>query len=71
MKQIDANQYIPGVRALLEIMSSPSVNIPGQMLEGALSGKSILRGIASGQLVLCEESPPEPDGDGDDSPPAL
>lgn len=47
------------VQVLLAFLSDENVSIPGSMLEGIFSGKSLLRGIISGSLVVCQrrESP--------------
>lgn len=48
---------------LLAFLSDQSVSVPGNLLEGVVSGKSLLRGIVSGQLVLCQNQAGAPGGD--------
>ena len=44
---------------LLGILDSEAVSIPGNLSEGLSSGKSLLRGILQGNVVVCErKSPP-------------
>lgn len=49
--------------ALVEFLSSDDVKVPGHALESVMSGKSMLRAIASESLVLCqaEADPPVKD----------
>lgn len=46
----------PTVQALLLFLDSENIQIPGNLLESIVSGKSLLRALATGQLVLAQES---------------
>ena len=41
-------------QCLLAYLSDDSNSTPNNMLEGIVSGKSLLRAIISGQLIVCE-----------------
>jgi hypothetical protein len=44
---------------LLAFLSDEGVSIPGNLLEGVVSGKSLLRGIIQGQLQVCQIAAPQ------------
>lgn len=46
---------------LLTFLDSPGANVPGNLIEGVVSGKSMLRGLLSGSLVLCQPEQPKVD----------
>lgn len=41
-------------QALLALLSSDKTQIPGNLVEAVISGKSLLRAIAEGSVVVCE-----------------
>ena len=55
-------------QTLLAFLSDDSVSVPAPMIEGIVSGKSLLRGILSGQLAICQVGAPVQPGqdDGDE-----
>jgi len=44
---------------LLSFLSDASVSVPAPLVDGIVSGKSLLRGLVSGQLVVCTAVQPE------------
>ena len=83
LRPIQQDQVQKTVQVLLAFLSDDNVSIPGSMLEGIYSGKSLLRGIISGNLLVCENAdaqsgaappvppvPPVVEGDEDGSPEA-
>lgn len=46
-------------QVLLAAVSDEGCRIPGNLLEGVMSGKSLLQAILNGNLVVCQK--PEPD----------
>ena len=72
MKPLQAEQVQSTCQVLLAFLDSDGANVPGNMLEGVVSGKSLLRGILSGNLVVCQTGEPNlppgvepPEGDED------
>lgn len=54
-KPTDQQEQIKNVAGgLVTFLSDESVIVPGNMVEGIVSGKSLLRALAEGKLVLCE-----------------
>ena len=43
------------LQVVLSYLDSPKNKTPNDMLEVIVSGKSVLRGIVDGALLLCEE----------------
>ena len=57
MQQIPTEQIQQSVQVLLSFLDSDGASVPGNMLEGIVSGKSILRGLLSGNLGLVSLQP--------------
>ena len=53
-QKIDPAQIDPTVQVMLDYLSDPQNLTPNNMVEAMASGKSVLRGILSGQLVVCK-----------------
>jgi hypothetical protein len=61
MKPINQEQVVQTSQVVLAVLSDEDSSTPNKYLEGVVSGKSLLRGIISGQLVVCQaEEKPEP-----------
>ncbi len=45
------------IQVLLAYLDDDRISTPNNMLEGIVSAKSLLRGIISGQLLICQEVP--------------
>jgi hypothetical protein len=58
MKPIDQNAAHGACQVLLTVLSDEKGSTPNNLLEGVVSGKSLLRAIIGGQLVLCEPGHP-------------
>lgn len=74
MTPINTDQVQRTVQILLAYLEDPRNNTPNDMLEGIISGKSLLRGILNGNLVVCQKANPVQDPplvvpEGDPSPP--
>lgn len=52
MQKIPSEQIQQPVQILLTFLDSDGASVPGNLLEGVVSGKSILRGLLSGSLGL-------------------
>ena len=67
MKPINQEQVVQTAQILLAVISDVDGSTPNRYLEGVVSGKSLLRGILSGELVVCSkegsEDTPQPQGD--------
>lgn len=63
MKPINQEQVVQTSQVLLAVVSDEDGTTPNKWLEGVVSGKSLLRGIIAGQLVVCAADPA-------DAPPA-
>jgi len=50
-------QVQQAAQVMLALLSDESVSVPGNLLEGVVSGKSLLRAIVQGSLVVCTEEP--------------
>jgi len=59
LQPVNQEQVQQTAQVLLAFLSDESVSVPGNMLEGIVSGKSILRGIIQGQLLVCQNVPSE------------
>lgn len=44
----------------LAFLDSPGANVPGNLIEGVVSCKSMLRSLISGTLVLCQQTADAP-----------
>jgi len=44
---------------VLAYLDDPTNKTPNNMLEAIVSGKSLLRGIITGQLIVCQQLAPE------------
>lgn len=56
------------VQSMLAFFDREDVNVPGNMVESIVSGKSMLRALLNGQLVLAQraQEPPSPPATEDD-----
>lgn len=84
MQPIPAEQVQNTAQILLTYLDDENNSTPNHMLEGIVSGKSLLRGILAGHLVICQVDQPQQgpgqlppgvgpgpdDDDGDAEPPA-
>ena len=60
LKPFAPEQIQSTAQIVLAYLDDPANNTPNNMLEGIVSGKSLLRGIVSGQLVVCQTQPEAP-----------
>ena len=58
MKPIDVEQIQGPVQVLLTVLSDENTSTPNNLIEGVVSGKSLLRAILSGNLVVCQSGAP-------------
>lgn len=73
MKPLPADQILQTAQILLAYLDSPTNSTPNNMLEGVVSGKSLMRGLISGALVVCQTNAPAappPAGETSTMPPA-
>ncbi len=61
LQPINKDHVQQTAQILLAYLDDERNATPNNMLEGIVSGKSLLRGILGGQLILCQEQ--EPAGD--------
>ena len=59
------DQALGSIQVLLTVLSDENSSTPNNLLEGVVSGKSILRGLLQGGIVLCSaeeagKAPPPP-----------
>jgi len=59
LQPLNPEQVQSTAQVLLAYLDDPSNKTPNNMLEGIVSGKSLLRGILGGQLVICQAAAPE------------
>ena len=59
MKPIDPQQVQGPVQTMLAILSDEKQSTPNNLLEGVVSGKSLLRAILQGNLFICQPGAPE------------
>lgn len=59
MKALPTEQVHTAVQIMLTTLSHTDARIPGDMVEGVVSGKSLLRGILNGSLVVCTPDAPQ------------
>jgi hypothetical protein len=52
MRIVPAEQVQQTVQVLLTFLDSENAKVPGNLLDGVVSGKSLLRGLLNGQLVV-------------------
>lgn len=58
---INQEQVQQTAQVLLSFLSDERVSIPAPILEGVVSGKSLLRALLAGELVICaNKSEPKP-----------
>lgn len=55
LRALESEQIVPTVQVLLAFLEREDVVVPANMLEGIVSGKSILRALANGQIVLAQD----------------
>lgn len=62
LQALEMEQVAPIAQALLQFLDREDVTVPGNMVEQFMSGKSLVRAIAGGQLVVAQEvnEAPEP-----------
>jgi len=70
LQPLDQEQVQSTAQVLLSYLEDGSNRTPNNMLEGIVSGKSLLRGILSGQLLICTKAagipaPPAPSAEAD------
>lgn len=53
MKPVNQEGVVQTSQVILAVLSDEEGTTPNKYLEGVVSGKSLLRGIISGQLVVC------------------
>ena len=61
LQPINQEQVAKTLQVVLAYLEDPTKSTPNPMLEGIVSGKSLLKGILSGGLVICELAPPGAD----------
>ena len=59
MKPLPTEQVHTACQVMLTVLSDEGISTPNNMLEGVVSGKSLLRGILTGQLAVCSSNQPE------------
>jgi hypothetical protein len=52
-------QALQSVQVLLTVLSDEGISTPNNLLEAVVSGKSILRALLQGQVVLCTPGAPD------------
>lgn len=57
IQPMNPDQYQPVAQAMLAYFDREDVMIPGHMAEQIVSGKSLLRALLGGQLVLGQQAP--------------
>lgn len=60
LQAIQQEQVQQTAQAMLAFFDREDVSIPGSMLESIVSGKSLLRALVQGQLVIAQEAQPQP-----------
>jgi len=70
LQPINQEQVQQTAQVLLSYLDDPNNSTPNSQLEGIVSGKSLLRGILAGNLMICQNiEVPHGAGDGPiDSP---
>ena len=59
MRAVPAEQIQKTVQVLLSFLDSDSVTVPGSMIEGVVSGKSLLRALLDGRLIVAQLDVPQ------------
>lgn len=57
MQQLPQEQVQKTAQVMLAFLDSPGANVPGNLLEGVVSGKSLLRGLLAGSLAIVSTAP--------------
>lgn len=57
---VQLNNAKASAAALVEFLGTADVKVPGPILEAVMSGKSLLRAVASESLILCQGQEVEP-----------
>lgn len=60
MRPINQEQVVQTAQILLAVISDEEGSTPNKYLEGVVSGKSLLRAIIAGKLVVCATGAPDP-----------
>lgn len=71
LRPLDPQAVQPTVQTLLAFLDDESVSVPGNMVENIVSGKSLLRAILAGKLVVAQnmEAPAQNDSEGEPADP--
>jgi len=56
LQAINQEAVTPTAQALLAFLDREDIQVPGNMLESIVSGKSLLRALVNGQLVLAQDT---------------
>lgn len=72
LKPVDQANVQTTAQQMLAFLDREDVAVPGNMLEGIVSGKSLLRALLAGQLVIAQnvEEPKKPDAKKPEKKPA-
>ena len=62
LKPLDLEQIQGTCQIVLAYLDDPENSTPNNMVEGIAGGKSLLRGVLSGNLVICQKAPDVPEG---------
>jgi hypothetical protein len=54
LQELNGEAIIPTAQALLSYLDREDIHVPGNLVEAIVSGKSLLRALAQGQLVLAQ-----------------
>jgi len=54
LKPLDLEQIQGACQIVLSYLSDPANSTPNNLVEGIASGKSLMRGVLSGELVICQ-----------------
>lgn len=60
LQELNQEAVQPTIQALLEFLDRDDVMIPVHMAEQMTSGKSLLRALVSGQIVLAQKQQEQP-----------
>ena len=58
MQPLPQEQVQKAAQILLTFLDSEGATVPGNLLEGVVSGKSLLRGFLQGTLIVCQAGAP-------------
>ena len=70
MTPINQEQVVQTAQILLAVVSDEEGSTPNKFLEGVVSGKSLLRGLIAGQLVVCTAEAPAKEAEAKPKPKA-